>query len=176
MQLLNVDSPSPYTPFAVTTSGTFLSFSIPNQNTSSTEFFTPLTLQVGVIADQPGTYNGVIVLTTSDGSVSVPVTLYQTASPGISPVMSMIVNAASGLPGAISPGETIAIYGSGIGSAPIGLTLDATGKTATDLGGTEVLINGVAAPLMYASEGQVNAIVPDEVGTVGTATVQVSWI
>jgi uncharacterized protein (TIGR03437 family) len=80
----------------------------------------------------------------------------------------MIVNAGSGLPGAISPGETIAIYGSGIGSAPIGLT-------ATDLGGTEVLINGVAAPLVYASEGQVKAIVPDEVGTVGTATVQVNW-
>jgi uncharacterized protein (TIGR03437 family) len=67
------------------------------------------------------------------------------------------------------------IYGSGIGSAPIGLTLDETGRTATDVGGAEVLINGVAAPLVYASEGGVNAIVPDEVGTVGTATVQVNW-
>ena len=87
----------------------------------------------------------------------------------------MIVNAVSGLPGAISPGEIVAIYGSGIGAAPVGLTLDVTGKTATNLGGTEVLINGVAAPLVFASEGEVKAIVPEEVGTVGTATVQVNW-
>jgi uncharacterized protein (TIGR03437 family) len=89
--------------------------------------------------------------------------------------MSTIVNAASGQSGALSPGETIAIYGSGIGAAPVELTLDAAGQIATDLQGTEVLINGIAAPLVYASEGQVNAIVPDDVGAFGTATVQVNW-
>jgi hypothetical protein len=176
-QLLNVDSPNPYTLFGVSLSDAqgFLSFSVSNQTSPSREFYTPATLQVSAGANQPGTYGGAIVLTTSDGSVSVPVTLYVTAWPGVSPVMSMIVNAVSGLPGAISPGEIVAIYGSGIGAAPVGLTLDATGKTATNLEGTEVLINGVAAPLVYASEGEVKAIVPDEVGTVGIATVQVNW-
>jgi hypothetical protein len=127
-QLLNVDSRDPYTPFGVSISGAqnLLSFSVLNQALSYPRFYTPATLKVTTSANQPGAYGGTIVLATSDGSVSVPVTLYVTSEPGVQPVMSMIVNAASGLPGALSPGEVIAIYGSGIGSTPIEPTVGRT--------------------------------------------------
>jgi uncharacterized protein (TIGR03437 family) len=38
--------------------------------------------------------------------------------------------------------------------------LDTASRLATTLNGTSVLINGAPAPLLYASAGQVNAIVP----------------
>lgn len=88
--------------------------------------------------------------------------------------MSSIVNAASGTAGAIAPGEIITLYGTGIGPAPTSYMLDVAGRLATTLNGNSVFINGVPAPLLYASAGQVNAIVPYEVGTSGTATIQVT--
>jgi uncharacterized protein (TIGR03437 family) len=44
----------------------------------------------------------------------------------------------------------------------------------TSLGGTQVLIGGIAAPLIYESASQVNAIVPYGVASSGVATVQVT--
>jgi uncharacterized protein (TIGR03437 family) len=95
-----------------------------------------------------------------------------TASATSPPILGSVVGAGSGAPSAISPGEIISLYGSGIGATPSGPLLDATGKVATTLAGTQVLIGNIAAPLIYESSGQVNAIVPYEVGTTGTATVQ----
>lgn len=143
---------------------------------------TPATVEVGVAAWDlmPGPYYGKITFSAVDGGVTVPgstvtipVLLTVTATPSYPPVMSAIVNGASLTPAAISPGEIITIFGTGIGPPPTGLVLDATGRVAASLGGTQVLINGVAAPLLYASAGQLNVIVPYEVGTSGTATIQV---
>lgn len=118
-------------------------------------------------------YHGNLAVTWSTGSVNVPVTLNVTASPSSPPAMAAIVSAGSLKPGVISPGEIITIFGSGIGPPATGLALDASGKVATTLSGTQVLINGVPAPLTYASVAQLNAIVPYEVGTAGTATIKV---
>src|SRR6185295_17711590 len=47
--------------------------------------------------------------------------------------------------------------------------LGGNGRLATRLGGTQVLFDGVAAPLLYSSSGQVAAIVPYDVdGKAGT--------
>src|ERR1035441_10166987 len=47
--------------------------------------------------------------------------------------------------------------------------LGGDGKVATDTGGTQVLFDGVPAPILYTSSGQVAAVVPYEVdGKLGT--------
>jgi uncharacterized protein (TIGR03437 family) len=73
-------------------------------------------------------------------------------------------NAASFLTDAIAPGEVISIFGSEIGPAePAGLELDPTGLISTYAAGTSVYFNGIAAPLLYLSRHQINAIVPSGV-------------
>lgn len=72
-----------------------------------------------------------------------------------------MVNAASLQVRSIAPGEIITIYGADIGpELAAGMLIDETGKVATSLEGTRVLIGGVAAPLLYVSTGQINAVVP----------------
>jgi uncharacterized protein (TIGR03437 family) len=142
--------------------------------TSSTGQYTaPATIQLTVTAVLPGTYQGSITVSWNGGSAIIPVTLFVTASTSIPPVVTYIVNSGSATPGSIAPGEFITIFGSGLGGAPASLTLTSPLNATTNLGGTEVLINGVAAPMIYTSTGQVNAIVPYEAGTSGMAIVQV---
>jgi uncharacterized protein (TIGR03437 family) len=67
---------------------------------------------------------------------------------------SPIANAASILAGPIAPGELVTLYGSGLG--PSQLTTSTPGLTAT-----QVLFNGVPAPVVYSSATQVAAVAPD---------------
>jgi uncharacterized protein (TIGR03437 family) len=84
-----------------------------------------------------------------------------TATPGV-------VNAVSGLP-SIAPGSLISIYGVDLatGSGAAGSI-----PLPTSLNGTSVTINGVLAPLLFASATQINAQVPFET-PVGKATLAV---
>ena len=60
----------------------------------------------------------------------------------------------------ISPGEIVAIFGSGLGPSPgVGYLL-VDGKAPMSLGGTQVLVNGEPASILYSSYGQVNLILP----------------
>jgi len=134
---------------------------------------TPATLQVQVSAPLPGTYYGSLAFTWTGGSLTVPFALSVSATSLLPPILAGIVNAASEMPGAISPGEIITLFGTGIGPGPAEFALDPSGKVPVNLATTQVLINGTPAPVLYASATQVNAIVPYEVGTTGTATVEV---
>jgi uncharacterized protein (TIGR03437 family) len=58
-----------------------------------------------------------------------------------------VVNAASFRPGAVAPGEIVTIFGTGFGIT----------KALDD---TRVLFDGIPAPMIYASDGQLSAIVP----------------
>jgi uncharacterized protein (TIGR03437 family) len=135
--------------------------------------FTPSTVTLTFLSTQPGTHYGSVNFTTGSGSLIIPIVLNVTASTVSPPILGSVVSAASGTPSAISPGEIISLYGTGIGSMPSGLLLGAAGNVVTTLAGTQVMINNIAAPLIFASSGQVNAIVPYEVGTSNAATVQV---
>jgi uncharacterized protein (TIGR03437 family) len=136
-------------------------------------YLTPATVTVSASAPLPGTYYGTASISWANGTVTVTVVFYATASAAAPPRLSGVVSGGSLAAGAISPGELISIFGAGIGPAPAGLALDSTGKVATSLGNTQVLIDGVPAPLTYASAGQVNAVVPYEAGAGGTAAIQV---
>ncbi|MCC6588582.1 MAG: hypothetical protein IT168_17945 [Bryobacterales bacterium] len=75
-----------------------------------------------------------------------------------------VMNAASFRTGPVAPGAIISIFGSGIG--PIAVAngkLNAAGRLDVDLSGTQVRFDGVAAPLFFASAGQINLQVPYDV-------------
>ena len=94
----------------------------------------------------------------------------------VTPVqLTVVKNAASYASGAVSPGEIVAIGGTNIGPGiPVGLQLNPGGQSITiALGGTQVLFDGVPAPLTYASATQINAIVPYSVAGKTTTVVKV---
>lgn len=89
-----------------------------------------------------------------------------------------IVNAASFRPGAVAPGELVTIYGTGFGP-PALVTAQPTGdqrSITTLLSGTRVLFDGVAAPVLYAADGQLSAVVPYAVWDKQTTAVEVEYL
>ena len=71
---------------------------------------------------------------------------------GGSSAVSAVTNGASNLSGPVAGGEVIVIYGSGLGPAQlVQYQADASGRVPTAVGGTSVYVNGVAAPMIYAS-------------------------
>ena len=120
-----------------------------------------------------GTYNGQVVIT-SGGAVGspviVPVTLTVQAQPA--PILNTLTSAASGLPGAVSPGQIVTLKGSGLGPATgVGPVLTSAGKVDTTVAFTRVYFDTFLAPILYTSASQINAVVPYELA--GRTTVQV---
>ena len=84
-----------------------------------------------------------------------------------------IVNAASYQGGSVAPGELVTIFGANFGPPSlVGAQLDSSGRVASTLSGTQVLFDGIAAPLIYAEAGQVSAVVPYEVAGKAQTVVQ----
>ncbi len=120
----------------------------------------------------PGDYQGTVVLNANGAVQSVPVTL--TATAPSAPAITRLVNAATFQEGAVAPGEIVTLGGTGLGPACLaGLALQANGRVATSLGGTQVLFNGIAAPLVYAAANQVSAVVPYEIAGRSSTDIQV---
>jgi uncharacterized protein (TIGR03437 family) len=72
-----------------------------------------------------------------------------------------IANAAYGeVGGTISPGEVISLYGPHIGPAQSLAQPNTRGSVPTLLGGVQVFINDLPAPLLYVSDSQINAVTP----------------
>ena len=129
-----------------------------------------------------GSYTGTVSIQGTTGlPVTVNISLTVTAP---TPTISRVLNAASFASGPISPGEIVAIFAPEDGTHPIGpataavLTGDmiVNGKLPTQLGGVQVYFNGYLAPLSYAGSGQVNAVVPYEVGGILTPSVWVKFL
>jgi uncharacterized protein (TIGR03437 family) len=78
--------------------------------------------------------------------------------------VSCVVSAASRGGRAIAPGEIVDIFGNGIGPAQMVLGSSSGGQIGMSLGGVQVLINGVRAPLLSAGPNQIRAVVPFEAG------------
>ncbi len=108
--------------------------------------------------------------------VSVTVTQPALATAPLPPIKS-VVNAASYIGGAVSPGELVTLFGIGIGPATAaGATTDpATGKLATTIGGVQVLFNGTPAPMIYASSTPVSAVVPYEMALISNPSVWIAY-
>jgi uncharacterized protein (TIGR03437 family) len=88
-----------------------------------------------------------------------------------------VVNAASYVQGAVAPGEIVALFGTALGPAsPADLTLTNPKLVANSLAGIHVLFDGVPAPVLYGSAGQVNAVVPYAVAGESATQLQVEYL
>jgi uncharacterized protein (TIGR03437 family) len=157
--------------FNPTSGGAFLTVTPSNGTTPAT-----LTLALNpevLTALGVGTYTGNVVVSSAAiaGDPSITVTLTVTPAPG--PGITSVVNAASFVPGPISPGELISIFGTNMGpTTGVGFTPD-NGHVDTTLAGTMVLFNNTPAPLIYVSATQINAIVPYDAGSFAIVSVNV---
>ncbi len=77
------------------------------------------------------------------------------------PIPLAIVNAASQLPGSLSPGMVFTIYGSGLGPEELAAFDGTTPAVPTTMGGTRVLLDGNPLPVIYSSARQVSAAAPN---------------
>ena len=125
--------------------------------------------------DRLGTLAKYTAPTIANGKVYVPTFSNQLVVYGLkvnNKIVADVVNAASGLSGAIAPGEMVVVDGTGLGpEALAGAQVDTNQRLATSVAGVRVLFNGEAAPLIYAQANQVAAIVPK--GLAGAARVSV---
>jgi uncharacterized protein (TIGR03437 family) len=89
---------------------------------------------------------------------------------GVKPAITAITNGASNAICAIAPGEVVTLYGSGLGPTQLtSSTMGANGRVPTTLAGTQILFNGIAAPILYTWNNQVGVIVP--FGVTGSAQI-----
>jgi uncharacterized protein (TIGR03437 family) len=108
--------------------------------------------------------------------VAGPTGIVGTVAPSGTPLMRIfgIANAAYGpLLGRIVPGELISIYGPHIGPATPVTATATSGFLPTSLAGVKVLVNGVAVPLLYVSDSQINAVAPQGASPNSSVTVQI---
>jgi len=92
------------------------------------------------------------------------------------PVIAAVVNAASGLAGAIAPGEEISIYGANFGPASVVEAQPANGAYPTAVANTQVLFDGVPAPIIALTQGQINAMAPFEIAGRASTSIQVIYL
>jgi uncharacterized protein (TIGR03437 family) len=87
-----------------------------------------------------------------------------------------IQNAAGAQGGAVAPGMIASIYGGNLGPHQgVSAGLDSSGKFGNSLAGVQVFFNGIAAPVIYAQESQVNLVVPFEVAGMSTVDIHVEY-
>ncbi len=164
--------------FAPKTGGAFVTVTPASGNTPATLTVALNTAVVSTLA--AGSYQGTLTVSSSNIAGSQTVTVNLTVSPAATPVIQSLSNGASLQPvSSVSPGEIVTFKGLNLGPAnpPEGVqwTKTAAGTVPTTLGGVTVTFNNVAAPLLYVSATQINAIVPYEMGSFSTATAVIQF-
>lgn len=96
-------------------------------------------------------------------------------APGTPAVLSIVANAANYNADAVSPGEIVALFGANMGPGSIVTLQVANGTVTNSLAGTQVLFDGVAAPMIYTLKGQVSAVVPYTLAGKTSTQVQVQF-
>jgi uncharacterized protein (TIGR03437 family) len=172
LQAITLSSSSPLA-FTVTTAGGNWLSATPSQG------ITPATLTISANPSGlgPGNNSGLITVTAPSASNSPQAIVVGFTVTADAVAVTSVINAASSVTGAIAPGEIVAIRGVGLGSA-IGISYSVdpnTGKVETTLAGTQVFFGGVAAPILYESASQINAIVPYEIGGQSQLIMQVHY-
>jgi uncharacterized protein (TIGR03437 family) len=123
----------------------------------------------------PTVANGRVYAPSFSGSVSVYGILPAGPSGSAQPAIAAVENAASYFSDTISPGEIVTIFGVNLGPLnAASLELDSSGAVTTSLANTQVLFDGIPAPIIYASANQVSAVVPFEL-TAAVSQVQVGY-
>ncbi len=124
-----------------------------------------------------GTYQGNVILTGADtpaAVVTIPVTLNIGAT--AVPALAAVTNGITFQNSIGSPGLIVALFGTGLGPAtPATLTVNYASTLSTNVGGTQVLVDGIPSPVLFSSATQVNAILPYSLTGQTSATVQLVY-
>ncbi len=87
-----------------------------------------------------------------------------------------IVNAASYAGSGVAPGEVVAIFGQNLGPAPGQSSQVTAGVVPNSLAGVRVWFDGIAAPILYASGGQLNVVAPYAIAAEASTSVRVEYM
>jgi uncharacterized protein (TIGR03437 family) len=137
-----------------------------------------VTVHSASLAD--GIYRGTIAISSpgaQNSPTAVPVTLTVGSLPSIA--AGGVVNSASyAVGGSLAPGAIAAVFGSNLTDGtsclpPACVAGFQGGKLNTAMAGAQVSVNGIAAPIFYATPSQLGIQIPNEV-TGSSASVQVS--
>jgi len=83
-----------------------------------------------------------------------------------------VLHSLTALPGSISPGEIVTVWGSNLGPpGGSGALIDVDGKVATLNSGTRILFDEMPAPITFTSAGQVNVVAPYGIAGHPTTTI-----
>jgi uncharacterized protein (TIGR03437 family) len=87
-----------------------------------------------------------------------------------------VVHGATYLRNYVSPGQVLAVFGSGLGpQQPAFGQATSGGRYPTKLAGVQVFVNSLPAPLLYVSASQINAVAPFELPPGYNASVQITY-
>jgi uncharacterized protein (TIGR03437 family) len=115
-----------------------------------------------------------------DSYLSGTVTGWPSTNPGLLGLppqftAASVVNAAGMSGGSIAPGEVTSIFGQNLGPAsPLGPQV-VNGALTTNLGGVEVLFNGIPAPMILAYSTQLNCVAPFEIQGSSSVSIEVQY-
>ena len=127
---------------------------------------TPSTLTVSVVSIPGPTSSGTITIAPSNGTAAVVITVSLTSS--TTPAVQLAITASAfGAASSIGPGTYIEIYGTNLAQTQRSWGgSDFSGNNApTVLDNVKVNINSIPAFVNFISAGQLNVVVPDNVGT-----------
>jgi uncharacterized protein (TIGR03437 family) len=118
----------------------------------------PVTFLSGLSGQQPVQ----VIVTDWSGKTATLHTTWNVAASGAQPGISTagIVNGASFAGGGLATGEIVTIFGSSLGPSALQTAAVVNKELQQAVSGTTVFFEGTPAPLIYASQGAVTAIVP----------------
>ncbi len=142
---------------------------------AGTIFINESTLRVVVPQSQLTGVGDLRIAVNGASGTSQPVVLSVTSG-GISLLSAGVVNAATFQSGSFAPGEMITLFGTGFGPASLtGTMVDGSGVLSTLVGETRVLFDGVPAPLIYVTRGQLSTLVPYSAAARSSISMQVEY-
>jgi len=134
---------------------------------------TTLAINVNPAGLLAGNYTGTISINStsaaSNPAASVTVNLAVQTVP--KPALTAVASAASYVTGAVSPGENIVLFGSGLGPAQLTLGHVTNNSFDTTLSDTQVFFDNTPAPIIYTRADQTSVMVP--YGVAGRATTNI---
>jgi uncharacterized protein (TIGR03437 family) len=117
--------------------------------------------QVNVTRLTPGRHSGSVTVQVASSPAKTLIVPVSVTVSGSAVRIQEVLSSATLAPTLLSPGQLITVNGFGLGPfEPAVARPSSAGAFPTELAGVRVLFDGIAAPLLFANQEQINAIVP----------------